>query len=235
MMNKKSNKKKLIKTSKNRFIESLKEFFMYYFLDFFSLKKWSGRIFFLLSFIYIVLSFIFFNLEKGLAAFFGLIISIPITFIFVYLVFILPTFLLSYKLEDIPKTIDELFADFNKMKVSDKYRITVLKEIEKRNITNETLSLWLYDLKCYKERLSTVVRPAFWLILSCIAVLPNYLGISESVIDTATTSFKQFVSNLIFSPKGFSLIWVLLVYYRELQETSERICKIELLKDIKNI
>ncbi len=235
MVNKKSNKKRLIKTNKNRFLESLKEFFRSYFLDFFSLKKWSGRIFLSLSAFYILLSFIL-HVNRGLAALFGLIFSIPSTFIFIYLVFILPTFLLSYRLEDIPKTIDELFAGFNTMKVSDKDRITVLKEIEKKNITNETLSMWLYDLKCYKERLSTVIRPAFLLILLCIAVLPKYLGINKSVIDTTTTLFKQFsASNFIFSPKGFSLIWVLLVYYRELQETSERISKIELIKDIKNI
>jgi hypothetical protein len=120
--------------------------------------------------------------------------------------------------------------------MSDEEKIKVLKtKVAKKHVpSDEKLNFWLFQLKCYKQHLSTIIPPTFLLMVLTIIYLLEYLGLKNKVEEIAKL-FETYSNSVIFSSKVFPIIWALFVYYRELQETDERIFKIELIKNFKSL
>lgn len=198
---------------------------------FFNYRDWFNYFFYIPVLLLTVLSFMI-NWIRGFIVLAGFFISIPVTIFLLYLLYGLPFFWLSYRLGNIPRKIDRLFEPLDNYKIYNRDKINAIKEkIKKKKFpNNDLLAIWLYRLKCHKQHLTTNIPPILVVLSLCILNLLNLFGIDADNIIKSIVNTQSLFS---FMVKIFPITWLLLVPYREIQETSERIFKIELLKDLK--
>ncbi|NLW46993.1 MAG: hypothetical protein GXY86_06620 [Firmicutes bacterium] len=224
------------KKAPKRLLISISEFYRLHFLSLMNLKDLFNWLIYISLGIPIIMASFLIRTDplKGIVAILVCIFFIPVILFIIYLIFVLPGFLLSFRLGDIPKSIDELFREFDSKKLADETRIRALKTlINNKSIPdNNKLGYWLYVLKRYKQHLTIIVPPAFALIGTSLFVLAKHYNLTI-LYDKIPEQIRLDSFYVDFYTKVFPVVWVLYVYQSDLQETSERIIKIELLKDVK--
>jgi hypothetical protein len=145
----------------------------------------------------------------------------------------LPKYILEIKIKDIRSLIHEIFGEsFNEdIDNLDKGTINRFKNLM---ISEEQVSIWLFRLKCHRQRLVTLVPIASTVLYVGTIPILGKLGGLRFVKELLQLLYLDSLYQGIFS-RIYLLVWLLIVYQSTVQETNEMIFKLEFLREIRSV